>query len=148
MPLHWTVESRPQLVSVVAEGDVVLSDVEAYLEMVSAANLSDWRKLIDARTARPAFTVPDVNILGVRVRAADAVRPIGPLAFVTPEAVTPELSRLLGFLAAAKRPMRIFHQLAPARRWIMKVGRHTGQKDLEGPARADQGGTEKAGKAE
>lgn len=121
MPLHWTVQSRLQLVTVVAEGDVVRSDVEAYLSMVTGADISSWRKLIDARAARLALTILDVNLLGVRVRAADAVRAIGPLAFVTPEAETPELGRLLGFLAAAKRPMRIFHELEPARKWITKI---------------------------
>lgn len=121
MPLHWTLESKIQLVTVVAEGDVTRSDVDAYLALVDGANIAGWRKLFDARTARPVFTFQDVNELGVRFRAADAVRVVGPLAFVMPEIQSPELMRLLGFLAAAKRPMRLFHEIAPARRWIMKV---------------------------
>ena len=121
MPLHWTVQSNLKLVTVVCEGDVDRSDVEAYLAMVNGANIVDWRKLFDARTARPTFTVEDVNEIGVRIRTADAVRTVGPLAFVMPQAPSPELMRLLGFLAAAKRPMRIFNELAPARKWIMTV---------------------------
>ena len=46
---------------------------------------------------------------------------VGPVAFVRPTEITPELSRLLGFLAAAKRPMRSFQKLEPARKWILAV---------------------------
>lgn len=121
MPLHWSVESRFHLVTVIAEGDVTYGDVESYLAMVNRADIVHWRKLFDARAGRPVFSLQNVNDLGVRIRTADAVRVVGPLAFVMPEIETPELGRLLGFLAAAKRPMRLFHQLAPARKWIMTV---------------------------
>ena len=121
MPLHWTVESRLKLVTVVAEGDVSKSDVEAYLSMVGGANIVEWRKLFDARAGRPVLTLHDVHELGARIRAADAVRIVGPLAFVMPENDTPELMRLLGFLAAAKRPMRLFRDIGPARKWLMKA---------------------------
>ena len=121
MPLHWTIQSELKLATIVAEGDVVRSDIEAYLSVVVDANISAWRKLIDARTARLALTNEDVNSLGARLRAADAVRTIGPLAFVVPAVETPELRRLLGFLAAAKRPMRIFEEFEPARKWILQT---------------------------
>jgi hypothetical protein len=40
MPLHWTMESKIQLVTVVAEGDVTRSDVEAYIAMSSGGERS------------------------------------------------------------------------------------------------------------
>ena len=121
MPLHWTVDSRLKLVTVVAEGDVGKADVEAYLAMVAGANLAPWRKLLDARNACPILTLQDVNDLGVRIRAAASAGQVGPLAFVVPETETLELLRLLGFLAAARRPMRVFRTIGPARKWIAKV---------------------------
>lgn len=121
MPLHWTVQSRLELITVVADGDVGRSDVEAYFAMIDGANIMEWRKLFDARTARPVFTSQDVNELGVRIRAAAATRVVGPLAFVMPQTRPPELMRLLGFFAAAKRPMRLFNELAPALKWITTV---------------------------
>lgn len=120
MPLHWTVESRLTLLTVVAEDDVSRSDVEAYLGLVTGANIVEWRKLFDAQKGRLTFTLQDVNEVGARIRAADAGRVVGPLAFVMPAIETPELMRFLGFLAAAKRPMRVFHEIAPARAWIMR----------------------------
>lgn len=123
MALHWTVQSHLQLVTVVAEGDVTRSDVEAYLDMVIGANIVHWRRLFDARNGRAIFTDQDVNELGVRIREAAAIQVVGPMAFVLPEIETPELMRFLGFLAAAKRPMKLFREIEPARRWIMKAPR-------------------------
>lgn len=122
MPIHWTAQSMSNLVTVIAEGDVVKGDVEAFLDLLIGANLAAWSKLIDARAARFVFTSQEVNEIGVRLRAAHAEHSIGPLAFVMPEAKTPEVMRLLGFLAAAERPMRVFQEFAPAQKWIHKAG--------------------------
>ncbi|MDB5489757.1 MAG: hypothetical protein JWQ58_3472 [Reyranella sp.] len=121
MPLHWTVQSHIKLIIVVAEGDVGRSDIDGYLAMSSGADIIGWRKLFDARASRSQLTRQDVNELGVRIRAVDAARAVGPIAFVMPKVESPELARLLGFLAVAKRPMRIFNELAPAQKWILTV---------------------------
>jgi hypothetical protein len=55
MPLSWTVQFKLKLVTVVADGDVVRGDFEDYLTMVSNANVSAWRQLINARAARLAL---------------------------------------------------------------------------------------------
>lgn len=125
MPLHWILESRSQLMTVVAEGAVDKADFEAYLAMIDGANLWEWRKLFDARKGRLVLTLQDVNDLGVRIRAAAVARQVGALAFIMPEMQNPELLRLLGFLAAAKRPMKVFQTIGPARNWIAKVPHQT-----------------------
>jgi hypothetical protein len=96
MPLYWTIDSRLQLVTAVADGDVSKGDVEAYLAIVNGSpNIPEWHKLFDARFGRLDFSAEDVNYLGAIIRAADIARTAGPLAFVTPESETPELGRLL-----------------------------------------------------
>ena len=124
MALHWIIESEFQLVTVVVRGEFTRSDVQSYLAMISRANIVEWCKLFDVRKGQAKFSCQDVNELGVRIREGASLRVVGPLAFVMPEVETPELIRLLGFLAAAKRPMRLFHEIAPARRWIMKASRY------------------------
>jgi hypothetical protein len=119
--MHWTADSRLKLVTVVAEGDVGRADVEGFLAMATGADLLHWRKLFDARTAQSGLTLPEATELGVRIRAAHEVRTVGPLALVMPPTASAELMRLLGFLAAARRPMRIFRQLEPARKWVLKA---------------------------
>lgn len=122
MPLHWTVQSQLKLVTAVADGEVSSADFDNFFKMIKGTNVGSWRQLYDARAARPALTFEDVHTLGVRIRAADAAQTVGPLAFVMPDPGWPQLGRLLGFLAAAKRPMRLFQDIQPARKWLMTVG--------------------------
>ncbi|MBU8874625.1 hypothetical protein KQ910_12695 [Reyranella sp. MMS21-HV4-11] len=122
MPLHWTAQSNPPLVTIVAEGDVTKADVEEVLAFLVRADLVRWRKLFDARNGQGRLTPEDVEAIGVRIREATRTQDVGPLAFVMPTgAEKPELRRMLGLVAAAPRPMRLFRRIAPARRWILKT---------------------------
>lgn len=122
MPLHWTAQSNPPLVTIVAEGDVTKADVEEVLAFLVRADLVRWRKLFDARNGQGILTPEDVEAIGVRIREATRTQDVGPLAFVMPTgAEKPELRRMLGLVAAAQRPMRLFRRIAPARRWILRT---------------------------
>lgn len=122
MPLHWTAQSNPPLVTIVAEGDVTKADVEEVFAFLVRADLLRWRKLFDARNGQGSLTPEDVEAIGVRIREATRTQDVGPLAFVMPTGVEkPELRRMLGLVAAAPRPMRLFRRIAPARRWILKT---------------------------
>src|SRR3989442_42735 len=54
----------------------------------------------------------------VRFRAFNAQGPVGPLAVVVPDGKADLVARVLGILASADRPMRVFRTVALARRWI------------------------------
>lgn len=114
-------------VTVSADGEVTRADIEAYLSEIERLNAIGWKKLVDLRNARIALTEEDILQIGVRLRQADATSAVGALAVVMPQSEPepepePErVMRLLGFLAAAKRPMRIFKAIGPARRWIKSI---------------------------
>jgi hypothetical protein len=118
MALSWHLDPSRHFVMVSAEGEVTRADVEAYLSEIERSNATSWRKLLDLRSARVALSADDVLAIGVRLREADASGDVGALAVVMPEVDPEGLMRLLGFLAAAKRPMRLFKAIEPARRWI------------------------------
>lgn len=103
---------------VTGEGDVTRTDIDAYLSEIERSNAISWHKLVDLRTARIALTDDDILTIGLRFREADASGDVGALAVVMPRSEPERLMRLLGFLAAAKRPMRLFKTIAPAQRWI------------------------------
>ena len=131
MALHWSLDPFQHLVMVTAEGEVTRADIEAYLSQVERADAIGWRKLADFRRALTVLTEEDILAIGLIFREADAAGDVGALAVVMPES-EPEAERamrLLSFLAAAKRPMRIFKTIAPAQRWIkstaFKKGRAT-----------------------
>lgn len=119
MPLHWIVDSRERLVIAIAEGDVTRAEIEDYFTAMNGAGALGYRKLFDCSRGETAMTADDMLAIGVRIRARQAtVGTLGPLAIVVPPAKAELVSRVLGILAAADRPMRVFSQSEPARRWI------------------------------
>lgn len=118
MPLHWIIDSRSRSVTVTAEGDFTRADLETYLKAVDGSGAVAWRKLFDARHGRPAMGRDDMLAVSVLFRDYHRRGPVGALALVVTDAQAERISRALGVLASADRPMRIFGDLEKARRWI------------------------------
>lgn len=120
MPLHWTIDSKAKLLTVVAEGVVTQAEFESCLDLVDQAGLHVYRKLFDGMDADTSMGPEQILAMGVRMRASHQTQTVGPLAVAVAEDKVPILSRVLGMLAAARRPMRVFHEAGPARSWILK----------------------------
>ncbi len=118
MPLHWIIDSRTRLVTATVEGDCTRSDVEAYLKAVDGGGAVAWRKLFDARHGRPAMDHNDMLAVGTLFRGYHRRGPVGALALIVSETHAEPISRTLGILATADRPMRLFTDLEKGRRWI------------------------------
>ncbi len=119
MPLHWTVDSKERLVIARAEGAVTRAEIENYITVMNGAGTLAYRKLFDGSRADTAMTPEDMLAIGVQIRARHATAAtLGPLAIVVPPARAELVSRVLGILATANRPMRVFSDIEPARRWI------------------------------
>ena len=123
MPLRWTIDSANQLVSVAAEGDVTRADADAYIDAMEQAGAVSYRKLFDGRLGTSVMDGEEMLAVAVRLRSYHD-RPMGGLAVVVPDdsARVEAVARILGILASAKRPMKLFHSLAPAQRWIASLG--------------------------
>jgi len=120
MPLHWTIDSKDRLLILVAEGDITRAEFEACLDVIDKAGLHPYRKLFDGAHGATSMGPENLLAMGVRMRASHQTETVGPLAVVVPEDKIAMISRVLGMLAAASRPMRIFHESGPARDWILK----------------------------
>jgi hypothetical protein len=120
MPLHWTVDSKERLVSTIADGCITREEAESYIASVNGAGTHTYRKLFDGSRGDTRMTAEDMLALGVQIRKLQAVGDgkSGPMAVVVPPDKAELLSRLLGILATADRPMRVFSESEPARRWI------------------------------
>jgi len=123
MPLHWTIDSTSNLVTIVAEGDVTAQDIETYLKAVVDGGALTYRKLFDGTKAETSMKAEDMLALGVRFRAFHTQGPVGPLAIVFPDGRADLVARMLGILATADRPMRVFRSVALARRWIESLAK-------------------------
>ncbi len=120
MPLHWTIDSKAKLLTVVAEGDVTRAEFESYLDLIDQAGLHTYRKLFNGIDADTSMGPEHILAMGVRMRTSHQVQPVGPLAVAVAEDKVAMFSRVLGMLAAATRPMRVFHEAGAAHDWILK----------------------------
>ena len=119
MPLYWTIDSKARLFTGVAEGDVSLSDAVEFLEAMAGAKAMAYRKLFDGRAATPTMTPEEVLSLSARIRSYhDEGGIMGALALVATPEQTMIFARLIGALASAKRPIRVFTSPRQARNWI------------------------------
>lgn len=122
MALNWKIESVNRRVTIVAAGAVAHADVEACLDAVSSAGALPYGKLIDCRRIELAIDHEAVLATGFRIRQHHDA-PVGPLAIVLPAAPSESFNRLLGFFAAADRPMRVFLTCRKAERWLDSMTR-------------------------
>lgn len=119
MPLHWTIDSRLQIFVATCDGNVDLAEVNEMLDAVVGANGLGYRKLFDGTNGDTQMSPIDMLSIGVRMRALQSNRDDhGPLAVVVPDGKYAMVSRVLGILAAARRPMRVFNDAEKARRWL------------------------------
>lgn len=124
MAFHWKIDSQEKLITVVAEGDVTRAEVDAFLDVLEGTECFSYRKLFDGTTADTRMPPEEILALGVRMRAAHIQdRTLGALAAVVPDDKVELVSRVLGMLAAAKRPMRVFSSLQPAQEWLQRQPR-------------------------
>ena len=124
MAFHWKIDSQEKLITIVAEGDVTRAEVGAFLDVLEGIEGFSYRKLFDGTSADTKMSPDEILALGVRMRAAHTHdRTLGALAAVVPDDKVELVSRVLGMLAAAKRPMRVFSTLPPAEEWLQRQPR-------------------------
>lgn len=133
MPLHWTINSQSQIFEVVAEGVVDLVEVNRMIDALVGANALGYRKLFDGTLGDTRMSALDLLSLGVRMRGLHAGHALGPLAVVVPEGKYMLLSRVLGILAAARRPMRVFSTADKARKWLESPAIRGSLLEIEAP---------------
>lgn len=123
MPFHWKISSRDQLVEAQAEGQLTLADWLDVSATMAGAKAITYRKLLDARKAVLAMSHEELLQVLVMARAYHERHQVGPLAIVLPSEQVEQWSRILGALAAADRPFRIFTSERAARRWLSTLAK-------------------------
>lgn len=119
MPLHWRIDVREKLFLAVADGSVEYDDIERMLDAMASSGAIAYRKLFDGLLGETRMTPSELLALGARMRAMHEVAArIGPVAVVIPHDKRLRLMRLLGILAAADRPLRLFNDCDSAHGWL------------------------------
>jgi hypothetical protein len=128
MSVRWFIESRARTVALVAEGEVSLDQVKEYLDAVAGANALAYGKLVDVRKATSAMTADELMLLMAMLREYHQQGPMGPLAVVATDEQSVIFARLLGALASAERPMKLFSTELRARRWLQRIQSATNEE--------------------
>ena len=118
MPVEWTIDSRERYATATGEGPVTFDEAARLLDTLAGAKALGYRKLLDAREARPSFTPEELMQLAVKVRGYHEQGIMGALAVIATPEQTMTYARLLGALAAADRPIKVFTTPRAARNWI------------------------------
>jgi hypothetical protein len=89
------------------------------LDVLVGAKALGYRKLFDGTHGETTIGPLDILNIGVRIRALHSGNvALGPVAVVAPDDKYMLLSRVLGILAAPRRPMRIFKDVQKVRDWL------------------------------
>ena len=115
MPLYWTIDSKERLFIGMGEGEVTFADAMALLEVLADAKALSYRKLFDGRAVHSSMAGDEVLVLCAKVRTYHDEGCLGALAMVGTPEQTKIFARLLGALATADRPMKVFTGVRSAR---------------------------------
>lgn len=119
MPLNWNIQSGPRLFEVVCEGEIEAHEMHAMLDVLVGTRALGYRKIFDGTRGETRMGPMEIIDIGVRMRSLHQPGvALGPLAIVIPDDKYVLLGRVLGMLAAPRRPMRIFKTAQPAYRWL------------------------------
>jgi hypothetical protein len=118
MPLFWTIASKKRLVTGTGEGDVTLAEAMSLLKVLEGAKALSYRKLFDGRAVQSAMTPDELLALCAEIRTYHEQGPLGAVAMVGTPEQTVMFARLLGALASANRPMKVFNSLRQAWHWL------------------------------
>lgn len=123
MSLDWTIDAEARLVVIVVDGDVTRREMETLLDELIAKEAMTYRKLFDGSRGDTSMNSEELLMLGVRFRAIHAQGRMGPLAVVVAEHKAELVAQVLGMLAVADRPMRVFRAPALAHRWLESLAK-------------------------
>ncbi len=118
MPLYWVIDSRAELVTAAAEGDVSLDEAMTFLRALSGAKVTNYRKLFDGRAGSSSMTAQELLMVTAEIRSHHGLGKVGALAIIANHDQTEPFARVLGALALADRPMRLFDSPTRARNWL------------------------------
>jgi hypothetical protein len=117
MPITCQINHLDRLVIGVSEGVVTLKDIVTFIDNIVADGTQPYRKIFDARQGSSGLSQDDLKALTQRLRSGPIARPLGPFAVIAGNQGD-ALVQILKPFAAVKRPMRLFKDMASARRWI------------------------------
>lgn len=118
MPLTYTVSHRDRLVTATARGEVSAEEIGHCLVGMVEQGALGYAKLFDATEMQGAFSREQLLSFATFSKVQGGLRRLGPLAIVIRSPAQRARVELFVRRATVRRPVRLFHELPAARRWL------------------------------
>jgi hypothetical protein len=118
MPIHLNISHLDRVVIAVVIGDASADDVRDMGRQFSEAGTRHYRKILDTTAGALIMDDAEVAALVANLRARPKAEERGPLAFVVDPKRAADVAEKYVELTAGERPVKIFHSLHAARRWL------------------------------
>lgn len=118
MSLRWTIDHPAKFIHIVADGPVMLKEMEEHFDAIAVANAMGYAKLFDATRLEPIYDDADVMAMAARLSAYTATLESGPLAVVGQSDVAMTSFRRFVNISPSERPARFFTDEGEARAWL------------------------------
>lgn len=118
MPIHLDISHLDRVVIAVVIGDASADDVRDLGRQFSEAGTRHYRKILDTTAGALIMDDAEVAALVANLRDRPNLAARGPLAFVVDPGRASAAAEKYVELTAGERPVKIFHSLHAARRWL------------------------------
>ena len=120
MPVHLDISRLDRLVMVVVIGEATGSDFLDLARQFTEADMIHYRKIINITAGVLAMDDAELASVTALLRADPGAPARGPLAFVVDSAGSP-VAEKFAELTTGERPVKVFHSLHAARRWLAEI---------------------------
>ena len=123
MPVSLEIDAARRMVTAVLSGRISIDDILGATDKVMVADAFSFAKLVDFGTATADLTDDDLRMIGARFQAylSHVKGRKGPFAIVATNQIGRNRARMIAALSAAERPVKVFDDVAEARRWLLKT---------------------------
>jgi hypothetical protein len=117
MPIELRVNHLDRMVTGIAHGELTSKQLDGVIAELADAALFHYKKLIDVSAAFSHVTADDVARFSSRLTNKPKTIRSGPIAIVG-ELKREKMAQLFAVLVGNERPIRIFHSVHEARKWL------------------------------
>jgi hypothetical protein len=122
MPIHLDISHIDRLVVAVVIGEVTPDDILAVVREFTETGAQHYRKIIDTTAGSAPVNEERLAAFAAFARSDSRAAFRGPLAFVVDPA-RGEHAEKFAELTAEERPVKVFHSLHQARKWLNEVAK-------------------------
>jgi hypothetical protein len=118
MPIYLDISHLDRIVIAVVIGNVTPDDVAGLARQFAESGSMHYRKIVDTTAGVLAIDEAGVAAVAAFLRADPKAASRGPLAFVVDPNRPDVFSTKFAELTAGERPVKLFHTLRAARKWL------------------------------